>query len=72
MKEYPKVTNDRYKTNPVLLPESHKMDNIRTVVKMLDNEIQSKCPEGQYKEIALIRLQECSMWINKSISHGKY
>lgn len=49
--------------------EQEDIDAVNKKVKELAEWVFDFCPEGRLKSIAMTKLEECSMFITKSISH---
>jgi hypothetical protein len=46
------------------------MNEIRAKATELDNLIELKCPKGRYQSLAMTKLEECSMFAIKAITHN--
>lgn len=46
-----------------------RIENCKEVASTLLDTIDVVCPNGRAKSIALTKLEECVMWMSKSISH---
>ena len=59
---------DRFKVHP--MDEDRKMhsDKIREEIMNIADVIDIYCPDGREKSLALTKLEECLMWVNKSLS----
>lgn len=47
------------------------INEVREGVKQLFLTLEANCPNGREKALAITKLEELSMWANKSISHSK-
>ena len=45
------------------------MNNVMEIAKMLEDSIDKNCYSNREKSLAMTKLEECVMWVNKSISH---
>lgn len=55
-----RVVNDDQKQRMVII-----MDAAQNMLKTIED----CCHEGREKEFAVMRLEECLMWANKSVAH---
>ena len=56
--------------NSVNEKQYEKMILIRELATQLDEFIQNECPKSREASIAITKLEECSMWAIKSITHN--
>lgn len=59
---------NRYDCHSIDKDQYKLIDIIRNRVKALDEVIETYCPKGREKSLALTKLEECLMWANKAIS----
>lgn len=59
---------DKFSFTPLRETQRGRMTALRNIMRLTDNYINDLCPDGREKTIALIKLEECIMWANKSIS----
>lgn len=48
-----------------------RMINVMNIAQMLEESIEKNCKDNREKSLAMTKLEECVMWVNKSISHEK-
>ena len=48
-----------------------RMFNVMNIAEMLEESIEKNCSNNREKSLAMTKLEECIMWVNKSISHEK-
>lgn len=49
--------------------QKDRMTNVMEIAKMLEDSIDKNCKNNREKSLAITKLEECIMWVNKSISH---
>ena len=49
--------------------QKDRMTNVMEIAKMLEDSIDKNCKNNREKSLAINKLEECIMWVNKSISH---
>ena len=49
--------------------QKDRMNNVMEIAKMLEDSIDKNCHSNREKSLAMTKLEECVMWVNKSISH---
>ncbi len=62
--------SSRFKTYPMDDKAKRKSDKIRGDVADLADTIDMYCTESREKSIALTKLEECLMWVNKCLSRN--
>lgn len=62
--------SSRFKTYPMDDKAKRKSDKIRGDVTDLADTIGMYCTESREKSIALTKLEECLMWVNKCLSRN--
>lgn len=62
---------DKFSSTPLRETQHGRMAALRDIMRLTDNYVNDLCPDGREKDIALIKLEECAMWANKSISLSK-
>lgn len=62
--------SSRFKAYPVDDETKMKMDKIRDDVMNIADTIDIYCVESREKSIALTKLEECLMWVNKCLSRN--
>lgn len=63
-------SDDRFKFH--LMDKDQKMysDKLREKIANVADIIDIYCPDGREKDLALTKLEECLMWVNKSLSRN--
>lgn len=59
---------DRFKVHPMSEDQKMHSNKIREDVMNLADVIDIYCSDGREKSCALTKLEECLMWVNKSLS----
>ena len=49
--------------------QKDRMSNVMVIAQMLEESIEKNCKSNREKSLAMTKLEECVMWVNKSISH---
>lgn len=49
--------------------QKDRMGNVMSIAIMLEESIDKNCKNNREKSLAMTKLEECVMWVNKSISH---
>ena len=49
--------------------QKDRMSNVMVIAQMLEEIIDVNCCSNREKSLAMTKLEECVMWVNKSISH---
>ena len=62
--------SSRFKSYPMDDKTKMKSDKIRNNILDLADIIDIYCNESREKSIALTKLEECLMWVNKSLSRN--
>jgi len=62
--------SSRFKSYPMDDKTKMKSDKIRKDIIDLADTIDIYCNESREKSIALTKLEECLMWVNKSLSRN--
>ena len=58
-----------FEPQPVNEQQKKLLSCLREEFSFVYNLINSKCPEGRYKALALTQLEGAAMWATKSITH---
>lgn len=59
---------DKFNFTPLRETQRGRMTALRDIMRLTNNYINDLCPDGREKDIAMVKLEECVMWANKSIS----
>ena len=68
-KERRYVMESRLTQRSITEVQKDRMNNVMEIAKMLEDSIDKNCKNNREKSLAMTKLEECVMWVNKSISH---
>ena len=68
-KERRYVMESRLTQRSITEAQKDRMNNVMEIAKMLEDSIDKNCYSNREKSLAMTKLEECVMWVNKSISH---
>jgi len=60
----------KHNSNKVNAEQLESMDRIRELANALDQLLDAVCPKSREQSLAMTKLEECSMWAIKAITHN--